>query len=274
VTTILDISDNHFYNPNELPAYVQAGRDLKQMCEIVDHVICCSPYLADIVGQNAVLKAPPLVVGDAVEEMIAPTDMLNPFEPAPAQPFRIVWFGSHGSPNAPAGMEDLLAISGHLARAHSRRPCELVVVSNDREKFLKLAAQLAVPSRYVEWADGALMSEFARANLVVVPVAQNPFTWCKSNNRVATALWYGLPVLANGIPAYDELCSFAVLDDWDRGFDLALSGGDDLRSRTRDGQAYVRANFGVEKIARAWWEAIGVATGAPSGSGAAVTSRA
>lgn len=256
IKTILDVCDNHFYNPMDLPEYRQAALDLRQMARIVDRVICCSPHLGGIVAKEAGLGLAPLIVGDAVEVMKLPVDARDPFSPSVNDPFRIVWFGSHGSPNAPSGMEDLLRIGKHLERAAKSRECELVVISNNLEKFELLRPKLPLPARYVAWDDKALMTEFGHANLVVVPVSPNPFTKCKSNNRVATALWHGLPTLADRIPAYDELSDFAVLDDWELGFKHALAFSQEMRMRTAAGTSYVRANFGNRPIAAEWRRAI------------------
>jgi hypothetical protein len=246
VRTILDLSDNHFYNPFDLPEYVAAASNMRAMCELVDRVICCSAYLGQIVAQEAKLARPPLVVGDAVETMTLPLDALSPFAARGGDPFRILWFGSHGSPNAPAGMEDILRIRKHLVAAGDTMKCELIVLSNNAEKFKALEPKLGIPATYVEWGDGALMTTMARTNLVVVPVSVNPFTKCKSNNRAATALWHGIPVIADRIPAYEDLRPFAFLDDWDAGFAHALAAG----------STYVRQNFNISMIAGEWRRAI------------------
>lgn len=249
--TILDLSDNHFYNPYNLPLYEAASRDLRLMAGIVDQVVCCSAHLADIVAQEAPLHSAPLVVGDAVENFDLPVA-----QRAPDEPFRFLWFGSHGSPNAPAGMQDLLRVREHLAAAAQARACELMVVSNNRAAFDELSAELEVPMRYREWEHAAFAEELVRSDVVLVPVSANPFTLCKSNNRVATALWYGAPVLADRIPAYDELAPYVVLDDWASGFRAALDGDRRLQQRTLAGHDYVRRRFNSAAIAKSWWDAI------------------
>lgn len=256
VKTILDVCDNHFYNPFNLPEYHRAALDLRQMARMVDRVVCCSPHLGGVVAREVGLALPPLIVGDAVEVMSLPIDARDPFSPHLDEPFRIVWFGSHGSPNAPSGMEDLVRIAKHLEKAAKSRESELVVISNNQEKFASLQQRLPITSRYVEWGEGALMTEFGRANLVVVPVSPNPFTKCKSNNRIATALWHGIPTVADRIPAYDELSEFVFLDDWESGMEHALAGSRDIRLRTAAGVSYVRANFGNRNIAAEWRKAI------------------
>lgn len=256
VKTILDLSDNHFYNPAGLPEYVDASANMRAMCSLVDRVVCCSTYLAQVVAQEAKPRRYPLVVGDAVETMVLPLDAPPPFGDRDGRPFRILWFGSHGSPNAPAGMEDLLRIQKSLAAANAKVGCELVVLSNNAEKYRALAPRFGIPSRYVEWGEGALMATMAQANLVVVPVTVNPFTKCKSNNRAATALWHGVPVVADRIPAYEDLRSFTFLDDWEAGFAHALAGSREIQMRTAAGSAYVRQNFNISMIAGEWRRAI------------------
>jgi hypothetical protein len=96
------------------------------------------------------------------------------------------------------------------------------------------------------------MEELARANLIVIPITPNPFTKCKTNNRLATALWYGIPTLSDRIPAYDDLREFAFLGAWDEGFDHALSFSRESRIRTEAGAAFVRSNFNTLNNAADW----------------------
>jgi hypothetical protein len=202
-------------------------------------------------------------VGDAVEGMQLPIDAADPFAVRPGEPFRIIWFGSHGSPNAPAGIDDILRINRYLEQASRIRSCELNVISNHRAKFETLAEKVPISCRYFEWSDDALMKAFAGANLVVVPITPNPFTKCKSNNRVATALWHGIPTIADRIPAYDELSEFAVLGDWEFGFEQALRFSREMRLRTAAGSVYVRMNFNQQRIAAEWRRAIKVVLSQP-----------
>jgi hypothetical protein len=250
--TILDLSDNHFYNPAGLAAYQRAAADIREMAQLVHRVVCCSAHLATVIQQNVDLKHAPVVVGDAVEEFDMPLTAPSPFAAAQGQPFRILWFGSHGSPNAPAGLEDLLRVQRHLAHAERTRRTELVVVSNNAEKFASVRDKLAVPARYVEWSEDAFPKELSRANLVVIPITPNPFTKCKSNNRLATALWYGIPAIADRIPAYDDLAPFCFLDDWEKGMAHALAHSRDLQVRTLAGSCYVRAQYNTRRIADDW----------------------
>ncbi|MBL8546121.1 MAG: hypothetical protein JNL81_06635 [Hyphomonadaceae bacterium] len=255
IKTVVDLSDNHFYNPYDLPAYKTAGAQLREMIDTVSGVICCSAHLAKTVSRELTLRRPALVVGDAVEAIDLGDSSRSAFARPEGEPFRILWFGSHGSPNAPAGMEDLLTVRGRLDAAAQRAPVELVVVSNDRAKFEALRPQLNIESRYVEWDGAKFGGELARANVVIIPVNANPFTLCKSNNRLATALWYGVPVLADRIPAYDELAPFAFIDDWEAGMRHCMASSREAQLRTMAGSAYVRTRFNIREIAAQWRQA-------------------
>ncbi len=252
VRTVLDLSDNHFYNPFELSSYEQVARNLRAMCEEVDAVVCCSRALADIVSTHANLRRAPYVVGDAVEALPVPAKPATNFAPPADGPFSILWFGSHGSPNAPSGMSDVLRIRDQLAWANSMRRCELVVVSNSVEKFDALKHQLAMPARYCEHTAAVLGAELVQANLVVIPITPNPFTRCKSANRIASALWHGAPVAADAIPSYEPLRGFVSMDDWDRGFRSALEADPAVKTRTRAGQAFVRQHYNDHTLGAAW----------------------
>jgi len=251
-TLALDLSDNHLYNPRGLGQYETAAADLRAMSKIVDQLICCSSALAGYMSAELKPSAAPIVVGDAVEGHVLPADAASPFEPGPDGKFRIVWFGSHGSPNAEAGMTDLLRLRGRLEHASRIRDCELVVLSNSQDLYDELAPQLPIPSRYRDWNEASFMEELARANLIVIPITPNPFTKCKTNNRLATALWYRIPTLSDRIPAYDDLREFAFLGAWDEGFDHALSFSRESRIRTEAGAAFVRSNFNTLNNAADW----------------------
>ncbi len=123
---ILDLCDDHFFNPFDLPKYREARGNLLAMIDICDKVICSTPVLARAVQSHVGLSATPPVAPDAYEQ--APVSAGPPTPPD--QPARLLWFGLHGSPNAPAGIADLLLIRQALAEAHALRPFEIVVCSN------------------------------------------------------------------------------------------------------------------------------------------------
>lgn len=245
-TVILDLCDNHFYNPFDLPAYRVARKNLLEMITLADVLICSTETLADEVVNEAGLSQRPYVVGDAIEEF--PVADRNTVESL----ISLVWFGMHGSPNAPSGMLDVLRLEPLLNELNNKAPLEVVVTSNNREKFDAHLATLAFPTRYVEWTGNSFPLLLATASAVVIPISVNRFTACKTNNRLATALYAGVPVVADCIPSYQELGQFCYLDQWEAGLNAILSRAPEPWQRAARGQQFVRQHYLISQIARRW----------------------
>ncbi|MBI3300243.1 MAG: hypothetical protein HYZ75_18920 [Elusimicrobia bacterium] len=244
---ILDICDNHFYNPMDLPRYRGFREDLLSMIALTNQVCCSTPTLAKFVAAEAGLERPPAIVADPVDPA------LQSAFPAP-QPNRpqLLWFGAHGAQNAPCGMEDLLRIAEPLERLSRRWAFELVVVSNSRWKFRKLISRLPFPTAYIPWERQAFPGILARARAVLIPVAPNPFTLSKSSNRLAAALFSGIPVVADAIPSYLEFAEFASLDDWERGLDAVFQQRPLALAKAARGREYLSQRYLPSHIAASW----------------------
>lgn len=251
----LDLCDNHFYNPYDLPRYRQAREDLLAMIALADRVIVSTPALGAVVRLEAGLKSEPLVVGDIAEHVV-PTGTRG------RGAGTLLWFGSHGSPNAPSGITDLLGIAPHLREAHGRTPFELVVASNDREKFDKLAPQLGVPSRYVEWTHARFGQLLGEADAVLLPLSDNPFVACKTHNRITTALWAGVPVVADPLESYREFAPFAWIGDWAAGLRTVLEAPDEARARAAPARRYIDRHWSIEALVPRWEESLGLSSNA------------
>ena len=92
-----------------------------------------------------------------------------------------------------------------------------------------------------------------RHDLCVIPINDNPYTHRKSNNRLALSLYLGVPVIADSIPSYREFDRFAVLDDWERGFDRYLASPSTRQRDAEAGRAYVESRYLVRHAAEEWW---------------------
>lgn len=245
-TVILDLCDNHFYNPFDLPAYRDARKNLLEMITLADVLICSTETLADEVVREGGLTQRPYVVGDAIEEFpVADRDIDQNL-------IFLVWFGMHGSPNAPSGMLDILRLEPLLGELSQEAPLEVVVASNNREKFDAHLATLAFPTRYVEWSSNNFPKLLAMASAVIIPISANRFTACKTNNRLATALYAGVPVVADCIPSYRELGQFCYLDQWETGLNAVLSRASEPWQRAARGQQFVRQHYVISQIAGRW----------------------
>ena len=248
---VFDICDNHFYNPFDLPRYREIGGELTEMISLADRVVCSTPALARIVQAQTNGEVKPLVVGDLVEKVELPPD------PEPASPRRrLLWFGSHGSPNAPAGMSDLLLIARVLSEAEAYAPLELIVCSNNQAKFEAQIAPLPLSTRYVEWSPDALKDCLAAADAVVIPISPNPFTACKTHNRLTLSLYAGVPVVADSIESYQEFAPWCTLDNWTEGLRKVLEDNLAERARALAGRPYIDEHWSEAACVSAWEQAL------------------
>ena len=229
---LLDLCDNHFHNDHPTPLFVERARQLVQAVRMVDQVVAASPMLADVIRQQ-VPDAPRIdVIGDLIEPRLDPPrrwrerldgrwqllGLGRALARAGAAPGRrLVWFGNHGSPNVEGGMQDLASIQASLQRHHRDKPLSLTVISNSNERFRAIRAPWPFASCYLSWSSANFDDALALHDVALIPIAPNPFTLCKTANRVATASLHGLAVAADRIPAYEEFGGCIALDDWDVG---------------------------------------------------------
>ncbi len=255
---VLDLCDNHFFNPCDLPKYREARESLLAMIAICDGVVCSTPALAQAVQREAGLASVPAIAPDVYEQ----AEVAARGPAAPDQPARLLWFGRHGSPNAPAGIEDLLQIGQHLAEAHAMRALELVVCSDSRERFQALLEAYPVPTRFAPWTPQSFAAELARADGVVIPLSDNPFVAAKTHNRLSLALSAGVPVIADHLASYEEFAPFAWIGDWRGGLEAVLLHPAEARAQAAGARAYLEANWSAKAIAPLWEAALGLAEGA------------
>ncbi len=249
---ILDLCDDHFYNPMGLPKYREADANLREMIALCDKVVCSTPVLARAVQANAGLADTPAVAPDAFEQASVQAGPPTP----PGQPAQLLWFGRHGSPNAPAGMSDLLLVKEALHDALAKRPFELVVCSDNEQRFGEVAAELGLPARFVAWTPESFAAELARADAVLIPLSDNPFVAAKTHNRLTLALSAGVPVVADRLGSYDEFAPFCWVGDWRSGLEAVLLEPEAARARAGEARLYLEAHWSAEAVAPLWEAAL------------------
>lgn len=235
---VLDLCDNHFYNPQHLPDWEVRGLELRAAIATSDAVIASTEALADVVRTECPVAPHIYVIGDAAELPDIPRLRLShrrvaaelrlghlKREISRASPMtRFVWFGNHGSPYADGGMSDLNRLREPFEQFARTRPLSLTVISNNRSKFRSITRSWSFPTYYLPWHEATISRALALHDIAVIPVTPNPFTLCKTNNRVATAFLHGLAVVADRIPSYEPFEHSAILDDWQHG--LAILAND------------------------------------------------
>ena len=173
---------------------------------------------------------------------------------------KIVWFGNHGASYAQFGMLDLLAIKSDLETVAKEFDVELVVVSNNYQKYVKHIQPLAIPSRYMEWSQDVIFSCLASATLVVLPNSLDAFSLCKSANRTVLALQNDVPVVATSTPALEPLAAYIHLDDPLIGMRKYLRDSVLGQKDARRGAHLALQLFGAKAVAKRWCEVLDVVT--------------
>jgi glycosyltransferase involved in cell wall biosynthesis len=258
---VLDLCDNHFYNPYGLPAYERARKDLLEMIRLADLHVCSTSALADVVAAEGGLRQRPAVVGDPVEfPNMVPSNgrwwsRLSPYRWKRRS--RLLWFGIHGSPNATCGMSDICKVAEVLRLVGKEHSFELIVCSDSKEDYVNLIRPLKdIESSYVEYQKETFPALLGGMEGVILPVNQNPFTWAKSHNRLTTALFAGVPVVADGVPSYREFAEFCTLDDWPTGLREILAEPRTARQKALRGREYIERRWMPSHVAERWREVL------------------
>lgn len=253
VKTIFDLCDNHFYTSNGLPALRERAEKLRRMISTVDAVSVSTPELAKLIEGGCA------VIDDAIEiprsnfaraAVQRLQKKLRSFRSP--RPLRIVWYGVAGSENPPFGLIDLPRAFPHLEELNARVPIELTVISNSESLFRKIVAQVSFPTRYYEWRLDTFAQIFRRQDVCIIPVALNPFTACKTNNRLVLSLLMGVPVIADRVPSYEEFGDFVLFADWPNSLGTYAAHPELRRQHVRAGQRYIRSKYNKARVVSQW----------------------
>jgi glycosyltransferase involved in cell wall biosynthesis len=164
----------------------------------------------------------------------------------------LVWFGSHGGPSGDHGMGDLESIRPVIESLDREQPVSLTVISNSVGKYERLIRPWTIPTRYLPWSADTFFAALRHHRIAVLPIRQNPFTRCKTNNRLVTALAAGLAVVATGIPSYRPFAGCCVLDDWSGGLRRYILDAEERRREVAAGQRLVERDWLLPAIADQW----------------------
>jgi hypothetical protein len=263
---VLDLCDNHFYNPEGLESLRRVATELRRMIDLADELVASTDAMARVLDAEAGGTKPITVIGDAVELGIdgVPAGAwerwrarrrlrrLRQWLDADAGRVRLVWFGAHGGPSGAHGMADLEILRSAAESVHRERPVSLTVISNSAATFGRLIRPWAAPTRYLDWNAGTFLEALRMHTIAVIPAGENPFTRCKTNNRLVTALAAGLAVVASGIPSYRPFEGCCVLDNWSGGLRRYVLEPEQRERDVAAGQALVRRDWTLGRIADHW----------------------
>jgi hypothetical protein len=171
-------------------------------------------------------------------------------------PMRLLWYGNHGAPHARFGMLDLLDVGEDLERIAREFPVQLIVVSNNREKYEKHIKPLNIPSRYEEWSSERVDRWLSKASVVLIPNSLDEFSICKSANRAVHALMRRVPVVATPTPALACLSDAIETGGFYDGLRKYLSDPTAGRRDTARAIELIDRNFSAPVLGAAWHQAL------------------
>jgi hypothetical protein len=250
--TVFDLCDNHFHNPDGLPELAERARRLARMLDTVDAVSVSSAPLRELVAD----RDPP-VIDDALDEFTIPR-AAPPVLRAAHDLFRlsrrvhVVWYGNAGTDSPAFGLVHLPRIVPALNELHRSRPLDLTVISNSKERYERALADARFPSRYVEWAWKTFPRSFTQHDFCVIPIEVNPFTICKTANRVALSLRLGVPVIADPIPSFEPFAGAMLVDAWPESMRRYAFDAELRRRHVDDGRAVIDALYTPERVVAQW----------------------
>lgn len=246
---VFDLSDNRFYHPEPNSCAEEDLSRLREMVALADLVSVPTGALASVVGKKA----------RVVPDGIAPLGARWPYWESRAREFEteLLWFGNWGGTAAHGGMKDVVRIREPLENRALKHSLRLTICSNNAALFNALFGDWQMPVRYQEWSSDISFRrqlEAGRFDVAVLPINKNPFTICKSNNRLALALFHRVAVIADAIPAYQEFRDFCVLDDWEGGLKRYLESEESRKEDALRGRSYVQENYSAQRAANQWWQ--------------------
>jgi hypothetical protein len=269
---VLDLCDNHFHHDSGAPeSLVRRADTLRQAVAAVDLVTVSSEALGEVVRAECPGAAPLRLVEDAAEKPADPTGparwkhwraewALHGLKRALAGiPLerRLVWFGNHGSPGVQAGLVDLERPRPWLeAEAARGGPLSLTVISNHRERAAQFTRGWAIPTPYLEWTASTFSRALRLHSATLIPITPNPFTTCKTANRVLSAFEHGLNVIGDSIPSYTPFAGCAVLDDWAQGLGPYLGQAARRQADVQRGRQIADARYSLANITDQWSTAL------------------
>lgn len=271
---IFDLCDNLLYYPDSPVKGERRGRRLKRMLAAADDVVVSTETLADVVASECREIKRMVVIGDSVDDLsVIPVSLLDRLR-VPRQVevtcarlrqlnlqnhTRLLWFGNHGSGYADSGMLHLAALRAQLESVHRYRPLSLTVISNHRRKFERHFSGWSLPCHYQPWHPLSFERLARCHDIALIPVQDNPFTRCKSDNRLVTAMMHGLAVVADDLPSYRPYASVAQVGDVITGLQAYLDDPERRRQFAAAGRKQVQDSASIQRIADQWQALLRVA---------------
>ncbi len=267
-------SDHRLYNPLGNAELQRKAQAVRRLYELADEIVTTTEPLTAFMREVVPASTPITIVPDALErpQALQPRGLLRRvaswrhraphralqalrqgLQQQPPGSLRVVWFGGHGTGRGEeGGMLDLLTLQAALEAAHPQRPLSLTVISDNRAKFEQAIRPLRVPTFYLDWNRLTFHAALRLHHACVIPVRPSPWTVCKSNNRLVTALHAGLVCVADSIPSYEPFSVLALIGPCASHLTRALADIDRLRAQAPANVRAVEARWDITQVGNAW----------------------
>ncbi len=164
-------------------------------------------------------------------------------------PKTVLWFGNAGEAHGDYGISTILRFAHALEAASEKIDLELLVVSNNVDKYCEYIAPLPFQTRYAEWSPLSIFEQIAAADVVILPNSNDAFSFTKSANRVVMSLACGTPVITEDFNSLESLRGCVVVDDIEAGLQRYLIDGD-TAADLDNAQAILNRDFSGLAIGR------------------------
>ena len=263
---IFDICDNRFANRKQ-KGLTQSSTHISRQLARADLVTVPTETMGrlleaevpDIVGRVR-------VVPDMLEDLSTPgsagPSLVDRFRLSRLRSFladhpgalRCVWFGNNM--RGVSGIDHLDEAVRELREFAAYHPVTLTIISDRRDIYRQASAAWDIPSFYMPWSLGSFGAALKMHRVAIIPVFQNDYTLGKSINRPATAIMAGLGVIADSIPAYEELRPFIPLDDWQGGLSRYAFEWEAEQTHLTDARAHLDRLYGRRRVVQRWIEVL------------------
>lgn len=259
--TVLDMCDNHFYDPDNDPAFAERSEKLIRMIDLVDHVTTSTKTLTEYINKKSVYT---------IDDYIDPPEnnWLNKIYTNYAlnrefkkhkldNTFKIVWYGNAGVESQQFGMMDIELVMPDLIKLNEKLPLSLTVISNNTDKFHQYVGKnQPFPTLYISWKKHYFSYQLPRFDACIIPANINPFTRVKTNNRVLLSLQSGVPVVASPIPSYLEFSSYIGIENWHDNLRAIALNPTKAKNNVNLGQQFIQQHYDASIITQQWLDFI------------------
>lgn len=231
---VVDHCDNFFWSKAR-------GALQKKLCELAD----LNTVSTQLLGQFMLEQT-----GKTALEITDPTEHAS--QPASFNPeakLKVLWFGHEINFRSLAGFFDEI-----------RHGCdfeiELTLVTNLSEKNMQCWEQLDISGlhkRYVLWRPDVMQAEFARCDVVILPIKEDEYGSVKSPNRLTESIQGGKFVVAHPLPSYMQFSDYVHIGkSIMQGLTWARQHPQAVLDKIKEGQQFISAHCAGDAIAQRW----------------------